>query len=99
MDTKSILVEYRFLNCSSDFCRLFLRQYDNLSEIFKSEFQILNIWKKCVFENLENTFWDSLKKNTYLQPTFQLWRSIFVFAMQKFESLKKMQFLESCAHV
>ena len=68
-DTKSILEEHRFLNCSLDFCHLFFRQNDNLSEIFRSEFQNLTkIPKKNVFfENLVNTFWASLKKTvTYI---------------------------------
>ena len=58
-------MEYRFLNCCSDFCHLILRQNDNLFEIFTSEFQNLKkISKKCVFfENLKNTFWRSLKKH------------------------------------
>ena len=45
-------MEYCFLNWSSDFSHLFLRQNDNLSEISRSEFQNLKkiyIKKKCVF--------------------------------------------------
>ena len=72
-DTKSILVEYRFLNCSSVFCHLFLRQSDNLSEIFRTELQNLKkISKKmCFLKILKYVLGKSKKKKKTLAIVFQ----------------------------
>ena len=68
-DTKSILVECRFLKRSSVFCHLFLRQSDNLSEIFRTELQNLKkISKKmCFLKILKIRFGKEKKKKKHLQ--------------------------------
>ena len=59
-------MEYHFLNCFSDFCHLFLRQNDSLSESLRSEFQNLKkISKKCFLKIIKKYFLGQFKRNTY----------------------------------